>query len=732
MDRIASNTSSQGPTMPSEAGSPSAERPSGLAPALDLDPKATAVDDKSDSTAIHHSSTSPAAAPSKDDVGAQRKPTEVHSRPTSIMAPSVQFDEQNLQASPSLQRRGDNASLISSPASASHFLTGSPAAGNKTLMQQRKEPGSVHQPRSAGKHHLRASQSHQRMSSRASAAGSSSNVAGGSRHATGSRRSRANPAIVTVPVWARDESPSPPHSPLASPQAHSIPKSLRDMESLTLPAAETRTDDRSDRGASSENRSDAPQDDGQVLGKTGLAFDRAVSPEAVEEAEAQEAQSTSPDRWWTFTLPQKYRSRLHEHHLRMAFQRERQESQSQENITSSNKPNRSSRKEGRGTKKQQQQQQRQNSKLSNSDSSRSDASSDADSSDIEMQERTSRERGEPHHGYGFGAGVWNGMAAGLGASGLLNNKQQGASPSAKAAPSPKGMGNGAVDGLRQASPSPDGTSTTRADDRDLEKQHKQEREPEYPTMSFKARVEHPDIFTVHQPATPGWASPWKPEERGHGGLSAAGYFPRTDSGRTINSKDGRRNAWFEAWKNFLIHNPFVPLLFRTINIAFTSATLAVAIKLLVLLRQQGANDAVGASPLVAIIFAPLSLIHVGFQIWLEYFGRPIGLWTVQSKLSYTVVELVFICLWSAELSLTFDNYFTSTLICVNYGSPYVGPREPPANQLSPLKDSSRKPYICRLQGSLIGLVFVSLLAYLVVLTVSLFRIFVRVTGGSRR
>ncbi|SJX60829.1 uncharacterized protein SRS1_12055 [Sporisorium reilianum f. sp. reilianum] len=715
--------------MSSVDGTSSSERPSGLAPALNLDAltgqaKATTTttttgDNPSTATQQPSASTT-TAAPSKDDAGVQRKHAEHHSRPTSIMAPSVQFDEQNLQATPSAaQRRSENASLPSSPASGSNLLSSSPAAGAKPSLQQRKEAARA-----------RASQSHHRISSRTSAAGSSvNNTAGGSRSAAGSRRSKANPAIVTVPVWARDESPSPPLSPVASPQAHSVPRSLRDMESLHLPAAEMRIEDRSEPAASSEQRSDAaaPQDDAHVLGKTSLAFDRAVSPEAVEQAEAQEAQSTSPDRWWTFTLPQKYRSRLHEHHLRMAFQRERMQSESQENITPSKRPSRS-RRDGSNSKKQQQPQQRQN---SNSDSSRSHASSSDDDSDIEMHERTSRERGEPHHGYGLGAGVWNGMAAGLGASGLLNNKHHGAARSAKAT-SPNGLGNGETDQRRQASPSPDGTSTTRVDDRDLEKQHKLGQEPDYPTMSFKARVENPDVFTVHQPATPGWASPWKPEARGHGGLHGTGYFPRTDSGRTVGSQDGRMNGWYEAWKHFLIHNPFVPLLFRTINIAFTSATLAVAIKLLAILRQEDANDAVGASPLVAIIFAPLSLLHVGFQIWVEYFGRPIGLWTVQSKLSYTVVELVFICLWSSELSLTFDNYFTSTLVCVNYGSPYVGPREPPANRPSPLNNPSRKPYVCRLQGSLIGLVFVSLLAYLIVLTVSLFRIFVRVTGGGRR
>ena len=641
------------------------------------------------------------------------------------MAPSVQFDEQSLQATPSAQRRGENASLPSSPAVGSSFLSASPALGPKSSLHHRRE-ASANQSRNAGPSHLRESHSQQRLSSRASAAGSSVNLAGSSRHGTGSRRSRANPTIVTVPVWARDESPSPPHSPAASPQAHSIQRSLHDMESLHLPAADVRSEDRSERGPSSERRSDAPE----IMGKTSIAFDRAVSPEAVEQAEAQEAQSTSPDRWWTFTLPQKYRTRLHEHHLRMAFHHERMRSETLEKET----PNKKAPRNRRGSQSKKKKQHAHN--RSSSDSSRSDASSSGDSSDIEMQERRSRDRGEPHHGYGLGAGPWNGMAAGLGASGLLNNKQHGTPSSGKVA-SPYARGNSdqsatLQDQQRHASPSPDGTSTTRADDRDLEKQQKQDAEPDYPTMSFKARVEHPDVFTVHQPATPGWASPWKPEQRGHGGLNAAGYFPRTDSGRTIGSKDGRKNTWFESWKNFLIHNPFVPLLFRVINIAFTAATLAVAIKLLVILRDEGANDAVGASPLVAIIFAPLTLIHVGFQIWLEYFGRPIGLWTVQSKLSYTVVELVFICLWSSELSLTFDNYFTSTLVCVNYGSPFVGPRQPPSDRPNPLNNPSKKPYICRLQGSLIGLVFVSLLAYLIVLTVSLFRIFVRVTGGSRR
>lgn len=698
--------------MSSSEGDSSQDRGTGLAPALsnDVSTGAASRNDK------YLTASSSSAA--KDDAQSNRKTVETHSRPASIMAPSVQFDEQSLLATPSAQRRGDNASLPSSPAAGATFMTGSPKA---SLHQRREAGGSLS--KAAGPSHLRDDHGHQRVSSRASAGGSSVNLAGGSRLGTGSRRSRANPTIVTVPAWARDESPSPPHSPFGSPKAHSTTRSVRGMEPLSLSGSDMRQEDRSDHGPSSGRRSDAPEGT-QSHDQNGSAFDRSVSPQAVEQAEAQEAQSTMPDRWWTFTLPQKYRSRLHEHHLRMAFQDERKRSDTLEKDLSHKRANRD-RSRSQGKKKQQP-------RRSTSDSTRSDASSSSDNSDIEMQEAGGRNRDEHHHG--LGAGTWS-MAAGLGASGLLNNKRRGTDQSAKS-PINTERGNGdrsmiLQDQQRHDSPSPDGTSTTRADDRDIEKQHKQDEESQYPTMSFKARMEHPDVFTVHQPATPGWASPWKPEKRGHGGHHGAGYFPRTDSGRTIKSLDGN-SSWIEAWKNFLIHNPFVPLLFRTINIAFTSATLAVAIKLLIILRSEGASDAVGASPLVAIVFAPLSLLHVGIQIWLEYFGRPIGLWTVQSKLSYTVVELIFICLWSAELSLTFDNYFTSTLVCIPYESPYVGPRFPPGDRPDPLRNPGRKPYICRLQGTLIGLVFVSLLAYVIALTVSLFRIFVRVTGGSRR
>jgi len=175
-------------------------------------------------------------------------------------------------------------------------------------------------------------------------------------------------------------------------------------------------------------------------------------------------------------------------------------------------------------------------------------------------------------------------------------------------------------------------------------------------------------FSRHQPLTPGWESPWRPESRGGHSIEfgkyrfnnhgEGGYFPRTDTTRSNGSRKRRKvgnngmtilhgreksnsgaGASIEWWKHFLLHNPFVPLLFRIINVAFTTATLAIAIKLHLLLKSEGAEAAVGSSPVVAIIFSPLTLVHVGIQIWLEYFSRPIGLWQVGSKLFYTLIEV---------------------------------------------------------------------------------------------
>lgn len=132
---------------------------------------------------------------------------------------------------------------------------------------------------------------------------------------------------------------------------------------------------------------------------------------------------------------------------------------------------------------------------------------------------------------------------------------------------------------------------------------------------------------------------------------------------------------------------------------------------------------------LVIIFAPLTLVHVMVAIYLEYFGRPLGLWHTSSKLTHTLLEVLFICAWSAALSLSFDNYFTSLIPCAAATSTAWYnqiPRSP-----SPIKDLGRNEggpgdRMCDDQVVLVSLVGVGLIMYCINLIISLFRIFEKV------
>lgn len=203
-------------------------------------------------------------------------------------------------------------------------------------------------------------------------------------------------------------------------------------------------------------------------------------------------------------------------------------------------------------------------------------------------------------------------------------------------------------------------------------------DPFFGTGVMRARIPDPahldTAFTRHQPQTPGWESPWRPESRGGNSIEINGYrfgadgqlgraynshgfFPRTDTKSSnglkrrrlggsargasvggINEKEsGSRIVNFltprTGWKDYMLHNPFVPLLFRLLNLCITTSTLAVAIKIHLQLQDLGDTDAVGSSPLLAIIFSPMTIVHVAAQVYMEYFGRPIGLWDTGSKVS---------------------------------------------------------------------------------------------------
>jgi len=112
-----------------------------------------------------------------------------------------------------------------------------------------------------------------------------------------------------------------------------------------------------------------------------------------------------------------------------------------------------------------------------------------------------------------------------------------------------------------------------------------------------------------------------------------------------------------------------------------------------------------------------------FFAQLEYFGRPLGLWHTSGKLAHTLLETLFICAWSAALSLCFDNYFTSVIPCSQSGMEWYNELPPPPT----IPDvGSVGPSICKNQLALICLVFFGLVMYCMSLIISLYRIFEKV------
>ncbi|KAG2129880.1 hypothetical protein DEU56DRAFT_816018 [Suillus clintonianus] len=242
---------------------------------------------------------------------------------------------------------------------------------------------------------------------------------------------------------------------------------------------------------------------------------------------------------------------------------------------------------------------------------------------------------------------------------------------------------------------------------------------------------HPSAapFTLPCNKTPGWDTPWEPTRdfptNYRGDYSHLGVTGDHESGDRSSSSRSRK----QRFRAFILTNLYVPLLFRFINITFTTAALAVAIRIRITELRDGVMGIVGSSPTLVIIFAPLTLVHVMLAIYLEYFGRPMGLWRTSAKLAHTLLEVCFICAWSAAFSLCFDNFFTSLIPCAPASSiAWYDELDRPALTLPNLgrNEGGVGDTICDYQLALICLVGVGLVTYCINIVISLFRIFEKV------
>ncbi|KAI0639741.1 hypothetical protein C8Q77DRAFT_1082639 [Trametes polyzona] len=234
-------------------------------------------------------------------------------------------------------------------------------------------------------------------------------------------------------------------------------------------------------------------------------------------------------------------------------------------------------------------------------------------------------------------------------------------------------------------------------------------------------------FTLAHNRTPGWDTPWTSSHPS--GMEGLRDPDAHDAG--FHHDDEKLTPWQRRRKRlraYMMYNLYVPLLFRLCNIVLTTAALAIAIRIRIIEARNGVMGALGSSPTLVIIFASLTLVHVMIAIYLEYFGRPLGLWHTSWKLAYTLFEVVFICTWSAALALSFDNFFTSLIPCASESSTswYSQlPRPSLPNGINGFEGGVGDT-LCDDQVALICLVGVGLMMYCFNLFIALFRIFEKV------
>ncbi|KAI0094999.1 hypothetical protein BDY19DRAFT_982307 [Irpex rosettiformis] len=231
--------------------------------------------------------------------------------------------------------------------------------------------------------------------------------------------------------------------------------------------------------------------------------------------------------------------------------------------------------------------------------------------------------------------------------------------------------------------------------------------------------------TLAQAKTPGWDVPWSPRVPGR---PTASWDTTDVSDLGSDDKTSRWQLRKKRVRIYMLTNVYVPLLFRVVNIMFTTSALVIAIRIRRLEMIYGIEGILGASPTLVIIFAPLTLVHVIVAIYLEYFGRPLGLWRTSGKLAHTLVEVVFICAWSAALGLSFDNFFTSIIPCAASSTiSWYSSIPRPDTDIPDLNSSTGVgETLCDEQIALICLVGVGLIMYCFNLVISLYRIFEKV------
>ncbi|ORY28613.1 hypothetical protein BCR39DRAFT_496088 [Naematelia encephala] len=181
--------------------------------------------------------------------------------------------------------------------------------------------------------------------------------------------------------------------------------------------------------------------------------------------------------------------------------------------------------------------------------------------------------------------------------------------------------------------------------------------------------------------------------------------------------------WRTHWRRVLFLDARVTIWIRLLNLAVVVASLALAVTVRLQLDRLQLPGLIGSSTILIIAYSSFTILHVLTAIYREYFGKPIGLWGLRSKMLWVCLDLLFVALWSSASSLALNDYIGTSLEC-SPGRPWW---HRSSSYDYALPDSVIQSHlaheICDRQAGCIALSLLALLLYGGNMVLSLFRIF---------
>ncbi|WVO13383.1 hypothetical protein L204_100998 [Cryptococcus depauperatus] len=253
-------------------------------------------------------------------------------------------------------------------------------------------------------------------------------------------------------------------------------------------------------------------------------------------------------------------------------------------------------------------------------------------------------------------------------------------------------------------------------------------------------------------------------DESQGGVGAVTVF---DSGKQWGFFQQKKNnkrpdlnlSWKKRAKRMLFLDVRVTIWIRVLNLIIVVVALGLAITIRLDLIHLHLPGVIGSSTTLIISYSSTTILHVLTAIYREYFGKPIGLWGLRSKMLWVCLDLLFVALWSSAMSLAINDLIVTPLECsvssawwrANLEDDYALLLQGLRDSVKTLSDaasdsidtigvsgvshslgitlpesviaSSMAREVCRRQVTCIALSLVALLLYGINMVLSLFRIF---------